>query len=112
MQNDVKHWKLLRLTALPLIVLPIYFLTEREFLLTDSRMQLISWIKQPAITWALVAFIICAFWHAKLGMEEIIIDYVASPGAQKLSLLFNKLIFVALGTASLYAVLAISQGTF
>ena len=108
MQKDVKHWTITRLTSLPLIPLFFYFLAEGENLTTRVRMQFISWLQSPAATGAALVFIICAFWHARLGMEEIIIDYVPAKNAQKLSLIANKLIFFVLGAACLYAVCAIS----
>jgi succinate dehydrogenase / fumarate reductase membrane anchor subunit len=112
MQKDVKHWSVMRLTSLPLIPLFIYFVAEGEHIATRSRMELISWIKQPEATGALLLFIVCGFWHAKLGMEEIIIDYIPSKGAQALTLRLSGLFFLVLGAACLYAVLAISFGTF
>jgi succinate dehydrogenase / fumarate reductase membrane anchor subunit len=112
MQKDIKHWTITRLTSLPLVPLFIYFIGQSEYIITKSRMELIGWIKEPLTTACLMLFIICGFWHAKLGMEEIIIDYIPSKGAQTLSLCVNALCFLLLGAASLYAVLAISFGNF
>ena len=108
MQKDVKHWTITRLTSLPLIPLFFYFLAEGENLTTRVRMQFISWLQSPVATVAAMIFIVCAFWHARLGMEEIIIDYVPAKNAQKLSLMANKLFFLVLGVACLYAVYEIS----
>jgi succinate dehydrogenase / fumarate reductase membrane anchor subunit len=108
MQKDVKHWTIARLTSLPLVPLFLYFVSQGEYLTTRSRMEFISWVKEPITTGALLLFIICAFWHACLGMEEVILDYVPSKNLQALTLLINKLFFFALGAACIYAVLAIS----
>ena len=112
MQKDIKHWSVTRLTSLPLVPLFLYFIAQGEYLTTRSRMELISWVKQPLATGALLLFIICAFWHARLGMEEIIIDYIPSKNVQALTLLVNKFFFIILGAACVYAVLAISFGKF
>lgn len=108
MQKDIKHWTITRLTSLPLIPLFIYFIAQSEYIITKSRMQFISWVKEPLTTGALLLFIVCAFWHTRLGMEEIIIDYVPSKTVQTLSLQLNKLFFLVLGAACLYAVWEIS----
>jgi succinate dehydrogenase hydrophobic membrane anchor protein len=108
MQENTKHWLITRLTSLPLAVLFFYFITQGEYLTTRVRMQFISWVQEPVTTGALLLFIVCAFWHAWLGMEEIIIDYVPSKNAQGLSLWINKIFFFVLGVACLYAVCAIS----
>ena len=112
MQKDIKHWSIMRLAAMPLVPLFIYFVGQSEFITTKSRPVFITWVKEPLTTAALLLFIACAFCHARLGMEEIIIDYVPSKNAQALSLWINKLFFFALGAACVYAVLAISFGKF
>jgi succinate dehydrogenase / fumarate reductase membrane anchor subunit len=110
--NPIKHWKLTRITSVPLAVLFFYFLEQMPEFLTQSRILAVGWVKQPTTTCALIIFIVCGFWHAQLGMEEIIIDYVTSEKLQKLSLCVNKLVFLVLGLACLYATLAISFGNF
>jgi succinate dehydrogenase / fumarate reductase membrane anchor subunit len=112
MQKDIKHWTITRLTSLPLVPLFLYFIGQSEYIMTKSRPVFITWLKEPLTTVCLILFIICGFWHAKLGMEEIIIDYIPSKGAQMLTLWVNALCFFLLGAASLYAVLAISFGNF
>jgi len=108
MQGNTKHWLVTRLTSLPLAVLFIYFITQGEYLTTRVRMEFISWLQKPFVTGAALIFVICAFWHGKLGMDEIIIDYVPSKKTQAFSLFLNKIIFLVLGVACLYAVYAIS----
>jgi succinate dehydrogenase / fumarate reductase membrane anchor subunit len=110
MKDCTKHWWMLRLASLPLIPLFFYFLTQKEHLAARNRMEFVNWVKQPLPAGALLVFIACAFYHAQLGMEEIIEDYIPAPGQKKAALLVNKLFFSGLGLASLYAVLAINFG--
>jgi succinate dehydrogenase / fumarate reductase membrane anchor subunit len=112
MQKNSTHWLITRLTTLPLAALFIYFITQAQYLTTRVRMEFIGWLQKPFVTGAVLVFILCAFWHAKLGMEEVIIDYVPSKNAQALSLLVNKLVFLILGAFCLYATYAISYGKF
>lgn len=110
--KSITHWKLTRITSVPLALLFFYFLAQAEYLASRSPAVLISWIKAPFNTFALLVFVVCGFWHAQLGMEEIIIDYVSSDRRQKLCLCLNKLFFFVLGAACLYATLAISFRNF
>ena len=112
MQENIKHWSAARLTAMLLALLFIYFISQIEYLTRKSRMEFIGWVKEPVTTGALLLFIICAFWHACLGVEEIITDYIQSKNLQTLSFWINKLFFFVLGAACFYAVLAISFGKF
>jgi succinate dehydrogenase hydrophobic membrane anchor protein len=110
MKDCTKHWSMLRLTSLPLIPLFFYFLTQAEQLTAKDRLEFINWVKQPITSMALLVFIVCAFYHACLGMEEIFEDYISSAKLKAASLLINKIFFFALGLASLYAVAAIYFG--
>jgi succinate dehydrogenase / fumarate reductase membrane anchor subunit len=110
MKDCTKHWWLLRLASLPLIPLFFYFLTQTEHLAAKDRMEFVTWVKQPFPAAALIAFIVCAFYHARLGMEEIIEDYIPSAGQKAAALLVNKIFFFGLGLAAVYAVVVIRFG--
>lgn len=110
MKGCTRHWLLLRFTSLPLIPLFFYFLMQAEHLVTKDRMAFIQWAKQPITTSAIVLFIICAFYHAQLGMEEIIIDYIPAEKQRMVALLLNKAFFSILGIAAVYAALALHFG--
>jgi succinate dehydrogenase / fumarate reductase membrane anchor subunit len=99
-----------RLTSLPLIPLFFYFLTQTEHLAARDRMAFVNWVKQPLTAAALVVFILCAFYHARLGMEEIIEDYIPAPGQKSAALILNKMFFFGFGLAALYAVAMIFLG--
>lgn len=112
MKGARSHWLLLRAMSLPLIPLAFYFLTQAEYMTTRSRMEFLAWAGQPVTAAALFVFVVCAFYHAMLGMEEIIIDYIPAKNQKALALLLNKVFFAATGLISLYAVLVIKFGKF
>jgi succinate dehydrogenase / fumarate reductase membrane anchor subunit len=112
MKDCTKHWWLQRLSALPLIPLFFYFLGQTEHLAAKDRMEFVNWAKQPVPAAALLLFILCAFYHARLGMEEIIEDYIPDPAQKTAALLVNKVFFFGLGLASFYAVTMIRFGSF
>lgn len=112
MKTSTKHWSLLRLASLPLIPLTFYFLAQAGYLATKSHMVFISWVKQPETAAAIAVFILCSFYHACLGMDEMIEDYVSSRALKAAALLANKIFFIALGAVSLYAALTIYTGKF
>lgn len=110
--KNVTHWKVTRLTSMPLAALFIYFITQSEYIASTTRMEFISWAKQPTTFIALLVFVLSGFWHAQLGMEEVIIDYVPTEKTQKTTLLVSKIFFSLLGLAALYAVLALKFGNY
>ncbi|MBI3440654.1 MAG: succinate dehydrogenase, hydrophobic membrane anchor protein [Proteobacteria bacterium] len=111
MKSAGKHWLLLRLSALPLIPLVLYFLTQVEHLTTKNRHEFVSWAAQPLNTTALLLFIFCAFYHGCGGIGEIIEDYIPAARQRSVLLSLNKIIFAALGLVSIYALLAINIRT-
>lgn len=112
MNSASKHWSLQRLSALPLIPTSIYFVTQLDFLTTKSRMEFIAWAGQPVTAACLLVFIACAFYHARLGMEEIIIDYIHTPWHKATWLFLNKLLFLSIGVMSVLAVFTLRFGKF
>ena len=110
MKENTRHWLILRLTSLPLIPLLFYFVGQIEHLTAKNRVEFTGWIKQPSAAIALLIFIACAFYHACLGMEEIIVDYIPAEKQKSAVMLANKMFFSILGLTSVYAVLAIHFG--
>lgn len=109
-RDGVKHWWLVRVTSVPLVFLSFYILWQWPMIVTHDRLELVNWLQQPIPAIATIIFIIAAFYHACLGMEEVIIDYVPHDGAKILSLVINKMFFLTLGVAALFAVLKINFG--
>lgn len=110
--HGLQHWLWLRISSLPLIPLFFFFLYDVDHLAVRSRAAFVEWIQQPHVAAALAVFIVCSFVHACLGVEEIVEDYVSSEKCKKGALCLNKIFFVVLGAACLYAVISLYIGQF
>ena len=71
---------------------------------------LAAWVRQPLVTVALVLLIIAVFYHAQLGLQMVIEDYVASHAGRTLTLLISNLLCLLFGTVGVISVLKISFG--
>jgi len=109
-KDGIENWSKLRITAILIVPLFIYFLTQLDHLTARNRAAFVEWLQEPIPAIAVILFIVCAFFHGSLGVEEIIIDYVPNEKYKIMSLIANKMFFLGLGFASVYAVLAISFG--
>ena len=107
MKACTKHWLALRLSAMAMIPLFFYFYVQIDHLASKNRMDFIGWIKQPVTTVAILIFIACAFSHGRMGIDEIIEDYIPDEKQKSAALLVNKIFFAILGLTSVYAVLTI-----
>lgn len=109
-KDCTKHWIILRFTSIPLIPLFIYFLSQAREMLSFDRAAFNKWLASPVPSVAVPVFIVCAFYHATLGVDEIFEDYVPNKAQCKALILINRIFFIVLGAASLFAASDIAFG--
>jgi succinate dehydrogenase hydrophobic membrane anchor protein len=83
-----------------------------QFLASTERMEFIKWLKKPVASIAVILFVLCSFYHACLGMDEVIEDYIPSTRAKTVCLILNRMLFFVLGVTAVYSVLAIGFRKF
>ena len=110
-KEGVGHWKMQRLTAVANIILVIWFLISAVSLAGATYEETRAWLASPVTASLMVMLIISAFYHAKLGVQVVIEDYVHHEGIKLASLLAVTLLCVALGVACVVAVLKTSFGS-
>lgn len=70
------HWWLQRVTSTALLLLTPWFLTLVFGLLRAEQYEVRGLIGQPLNAALLVAWLLSLFWHAQLGVQVVIEDYV------------------------------------
>lgn len=75
-QSGVHHWWVQRLTAVALIPLTLWFVWIGTDLLGADFDAARAFVGAPLNTLLLAAFIVALFWHAQLGLQVVIEDYV------------------------------------
>ena len=75
----VVHWWYQRVTAIALIPLSLWFGFALMSLPGAGYGEVVEWIQRPWNTLALVVFIMASFYHAILGMQVVLEDYVQRP---------------------------------
>lgn len=73
------HWLLQRFTAIGVLLLGLFFLFAFVQLPDLDYKTVHGWIAEPLPATAAVLFVICAFWHARLGMQVLVEDYIHEP---------------------------------
>ena len=109
-KEGTSHFWHQRLTALLLIPLVLWFGFSIAAL-PVAHATLVSWVQQPFVTVGLVLLIIAAFYHAQLGLQVVIEDYISSHSTRTLTLLISNLFCLLFGTVGVVSVLKISFGT-
>lgn len=101
----VQEWWWLRLSAAALVPLSIWFLAALvENLLGGDRSMVAAWLNHKGVAIALGLMLVLSFIHTRLGLHEIIIDYVHKPCCKRAVTLFVDLLTLALTFGSLAAI--------
>ena len=101
------HFIWQRITALALIPLTLWFVWSILHLTSTGNTQraVAHWFSHGLNATAIVLMLIALFYHAKLGIQVIIEDYVHSAGIKLVSLLLNMFIMYGFMVLSIIAVL-------
>jgi len=100
------HFLWQRITALALIPLSLWFVWSILHLETGAnQVELIHWLSSGLHASALILLLLAMFYHAKLGVQVIIEDYIHSPALKILSLLANLFLMYGLAAVSVISVL-------
>lgn len=101
------HWWRQRVTAVALVPLTLWFAVSVASLPSVEHADAVRWISNPWNTILLLSFILISFFHAMLGLQIVIEDYVHSDWLKLFGILGVKLLMAFLALASAFAVLSI-----
>jgi succinate dehydrogenase / fumarate reductase membrane anchor subunit len=104
------HWIHQRMTAIAIVPLALWFVTALLTHMRDDVVDLTNWIRSPFVTVLLVSLIGAMFYHAKLGLQVVIEDYVHAEVAKVALLIAMKLGCVFGALLGIVSVLKISFG--
>ena len=107
-KSGVHHFWVQRMTALALIPLTLWFVFSVARLAGGSYEATYLWVHYPPFAVALVLFLAIAFYHAVLGVQVVIEDYVGHEGWKLTLLVATKFGLAILGIACIFAVLKVA----
>ena len=109
-KDGTHHFVLQRITAVARVFLSLYAVWLILSLVGDDYATVHATVSNPWHATLLIAFIVATFWHAKLGLQVIIEDYVHTPWSATTLHLANIFICVLAALASVLAVIRIALG--
>lgn len=109
-QSGVNHWWTQRITAAAMVLLMIWFVITLLSLLHADYVTARATVAKPWNATLLVALLITLFWHAVLGLQVVVEDYVHTRWKEVFVLLVIKFLAVLAALASVFAVLRIALG--
>lgn len=109
-KNGVHHWWHQRLSAIALVPLALWFVFSIIGLAGADYAAYKEWLGDHGNVVFLCLFIFTMFYHAVLGLQVVVEDYVSCEAKKVFLLVFVKLIAALMGFASITAVLRVAFG--
>ncbi|WP_311238227.1 MULTISPECIES: succinate dehydrogenase, hydrophobic membrane anchor protein [unclassified Xanthomonas] len=75
-KTGTEHFVMQRLTATALVVLAIWFVAFVLSLLGSDYTAAVAAVSKPWNAVLLVGFLVAMFWHAQLGLQVVLEDYI------------------------------------
>ncbi|MFT6371646.1 MAG: succinate dehydrogenase / fumarate reductase membrane anchor subunit [Gammaproteobacteria bacterium] len=108
-KEGTTHFLRQRLTALLMIPLILWLGFGLAAMPVDHA-TLIETIQNPAVTVGLIVLIMATFYHAQLGLQVIIEDYVSTKSTRLVSIILVTFLCLLLGVVGVVSVLKIALG--
>ena len=108
-KDGTHHFIVQRITAVALVLLGLYVLSLLVGLAGADYASVRATVASPFNAVVLIAFLLSMFWHAQLGLQVVIEDYVHG-GLAVVSQLAVRFICVLAAIASVLAVIRIALG--
>jgi succinate dehydrogenase / fumarate reductase membrane anchor subunit len=109
-KEGVHHWWMQRLTAVALIPLAVWFVAALICHTGAGYDEAAAWLATPKVFGIMLLLVAATFYHAMLGLQVIIEDYLHHEGAKIAALLLMKFACAALALAAIVALLVIAFG--
>jgi succinate dehydrogenase / fumarate reductase membrane anchor subunit len=105
-----EHFWHIRLTSVAALLLTPFLLAVIISLIGADYATVKSTLGHPIVSVLLLLMLLASLHHMRLGMKEIIEDYVHSEGRKLLLLMLNTFFTIVVGAACVLAVLKLSFG--
>ncbi|PZU92767.1 MAG: succinate dehydrogenase, hydrophobic membrane anchor protein [Chelatococcus sp.] len=109
-KSGTGHFWLQRVTAVSNLILAIIFVGVTVSLVGKPYPAAVAILSQPCVAILALLFILSACVHMRLGMQVVIEDYIHGEGLKVLAVMANTFFALAVGAASVFAVLKLSFG--
>lgn len=109
-KSGVHHWWLQRVTAVGTFALAVWFIVSLILLPNLDHGSVVAWIGQPLVAVPLLLLTISVFWHARLGSQVLIEDYVHSEGLKLLAVVALNFFNLGVGAIAFFSIARIAFG--
>lgn len=107
-RDGVEHWYLQRVTAISNLILMAWLIFNIISMANATYSEFTGWLAIPYNAILMVLSIVSMFYHAMLGVQVVVEDYIHHEGFKIVKLMGAKLFFFAGAIACIFSVLKIA----
>ncbi len=105
MKSGTHHWSMQRLTAILLIPLSYWLLVFLQLCLHANYFEMSAWLTTPMNQIGLSAWLLVVCYHAAIGLQVVLEDYVSHRGKQVAAIWIAHSFFAGLALSSIVLLL-------
>lgn len=110
-KEGTEHWTNQRITAIANLPLMLWLIYNIVDLRGASYQEFSSWLAQPVNAILMTAVVISTFYHALLGSQVVVEDYVHNEGFKAFKMIGMKLFFSGAAIACIFSIFKIAFTT-
>jgi succinate dehydrogenase / fumarate reductase membrane anchor subunit len=107
-KEGVEHWWRQRMTALALVPLALWFVIEVVGLVGADRAAMVAWMHNPMASVFMILLIVATFYHAALGLQVVIEDYIHAEAMRLGALIVIRVLCILFVVRGVLAVLKLA----
>ena len=101
--SGVQHWRWQRISALMLFVIMVYLVFAVSRLSTFDYVQALTFVAAPINALGLASLVLVGLFHASLGLEVVIEDYVPLNKGRKALIYTSKAALLVVAVSSIWS---------
>lgn len=109
-RSGVGHWKAQRLTAIANLLLVLWFAFNAIAMAGAGHGEWVQWFNSPINASLMILLVLSTFYHARLGLQVVIEDYVHAEGIKTASLVALTLAAALLATICIVSIFTLAIG--
>lgn len=110
-KDGTAHWVVQRITAVALVPLSLWFVVSILMLMHKDYVTVVNWMHAPWNAILLVLLVLTVYWHAYLGLQVVVEDYVHVAWAKVSAIVLLRLLAVVLTAIGIFVVLRVAFGS-
>ena len=107
-KSGVEHWYAQRLSAAALVPLGLWFAYGATVLVRADYATAVTWISDPLNAALFILFLSCLYYHALIGLQVVVEDYVPEYGKKIAALAIIRVFIILLALMSVLSILKIT----